>query len=646
VPGMTSGLNPGNSTLTTAFKSALLNQGVLALLVFAVLAIAWVACRELLPGWARAGLAARQRELGPEPAGRRIVRIGFGVLWVFDAILQAQPAMPGGLPSQVVAPAADGSPGWVRELVNWAGTGWSYHPVQDAAAAVWIQLGIGVWLLASARGRWSQAAGLACTGWGLVVWVFGEAFGGVFGQGLSLLTGAPGAALLYAVGGVLIAVPARFWASAAFGRWWLRLVGLGLVAGAVLQSWPGRGYWQGTLGGQPGSLTDMVQSMAGTPQPGFLARLVTGFGDFVSAHGFAVNLLAVVLLAGGGAALLSGRQRVLRPAVITLTAFFLATWVLVQDLGFFGGLGTDPNSMIPVILLVTGAFATVATGPVAAPAANAAESPAVAGPEGAPTPVPDPVTAATAAALGSPQQASDSGPPAGERRRPARRLRLAVGTASASVVVALWAGAVMLLGAEPMAVAEVQRTADPILATSLNGEPSVVDRPSVPFDLTDQHGRQVTLAGLRGKVVLLTFLDPVCVSDCPLVAQQFRAADQMLGSKAGDVALVAIVANPVYRSLAYTRAFDREESLTGLRNWYFLTGSLPQLTTAWHEYYVTAELNGPGAMVLHPDVAYVIDRSGQERLELNLDPGPGTASSQSSFAAELAQAARQVLGSK
>ena len=44
--------------------------------------------------------------------------------------------------------------------------------------------------------------------------------------------------------------------------------------------------------------------------------------------------------------------------------------------------------------------------------------------------------------------------------------------------------------------------------------------------------------------MLLTFLDPVCVSDCPLVAQQFRAADQLLGSKARNVALVAIVANP------------------------------------------------------------------------------------------------------
>src|SRR6202042_247266 len=97
-------------------------------------------------------------------------------------------------------------------------------------------------------------------------------------------------------------------------------------------------------------------------------------------------------------------------------------------------------------------------------------------------------------------------------------------------------------------------------------------------DLTDQDGRQVSLAGLRGKVVLLTFLDPVCTSDCPLVAQQFRAADRMLGSRARNVALVAIVANPLYRSPDYTRAFDRQELLTRVPNWYFLTGSLAQLS--------------------------------------------------------------------
>ena len=94
-----------------------------------------------------------------------MLRIGFGLLWVFDGILQAQPKMAIGLPSQVIQPTAASSPHWVQHLVNWAGTTWSYHPMQAGAAAVWIQIGIGIWLLAAPRGAgpgwpaWSAWAG-------------------------------------------------------------------------------------------------------------------------------------------------------------------------------------------------------------------------------------------------------------------------------------------------------------------------------------------------------------------------------------------------------------------------------------------------------------------------------------------------------
>jgi cytochrome oxidase Cu insertion factor (SCO1/SenC/PrrC family) len=603
---MNGGLTPTNPTLQAAFKSALLGQGIYALLIFTLLAIAWVACRELLPPRARVRLAVAKASRKPEPSGRRLLRIGFGVLWIFDALLQAQPQMPGGLPSQVIAPAAAGSPGWILHLVNWAGTGWSYHPVQAAAAAVWIQLGVGAWLIASARGRWSRLAGLASAGWGLVVWIFGEAFGSTLAPGLSILTGAPGGAFIYVLAGVLIALPPRYWNTPALGRLSLRLAGAGLAAAALLQAWPGRGYWQG---GAQGSLAGMVSSMTSTPQPEVLSRLVAGFGTLVSAHGFAVNLIVVAALAAGAGALLSGRPALVRPALIGLIAFFLADWVLVQDLGFFGGLGTDPNSMLPLCLLLAGAYLAMARIPEV-PQADVA---------------PEPVAPVQAAPTGG-------------------RLRIALGTASASVVVAMWAGAVIALGAAPMAVAEAQRTASPIIASALDGSPAALDFRAAPFDLTDQRGRPVSLASLRGKVVLLTFLDPVCTSDCPLIAQELRQADQMLGAGSGRVALVAIVANPLYRSLAYTQAFDRQELLTGLRNWYFLTGSEQQLSQVWKGYYVTAQLNGPGAMALHPDLAYVIDARGDARTELNLDPGPGTASSQSSFAVELAQAAERFLG--
>jgi cytochrome oxidase Cu insertion factor (SCO1/SenC/PrrC family) len=628
---MNSGLNIDNPTLVTAFRTALLHQGILILAIFAVLAVAWVSARE----WLRPPPAARSTV--PEPAWRELLRIGFGVLWIIDGLLQGQPGMPAGLPSQVIEPAASSSPGWVQHIVNWAGTTWSYHPIQAGAAAVWIQIGIGVWLIAAPRGLWSRLGGLASVAWGLVVWVFGEAFGGIFAPGLTWLFGAPGAVLLYCAAGALIALPERSWRSPRLGRAILAVGGAFFLGMALLQAWPGRGFWQGTAHGQPGTLTGMVSDMSGTPQPAWLAGWVRGFASFTAAHGFAVNLVAVIALAAIGVVLLGaglgwpGLGRVLtgpraRPLLLVtvgfVIAFCLADWVLIEDIGIFGGLGTDVNSMIPVVLLVLAGYLALSAAP--APATEPVPEPAA---EPAPEPSPAP-----------------SGPGWRSRLRPQQMAR-DFGSASTWVVLTAWAVAITVIGAAPMAVAQTNPNADPIIAEAIAGNSAPLNFPAPAFQLTDQNGKQVSLASLRGKVVLLTFLDPVCTSDCPEIAQIFRGTNQVLGASSGQVELVAIVANPLYRSAAYTRAFDRQERLTGLPNWLFLTGTLAQLQQAWRSYGIAHAILPGGGMIGHNDVAYVIDAHGQTRRELNLDPGPATASSTSSFAVELTNAAKQTLKS-
>ncbi len=171
MPGMNTGLDPGDPTVVAAFRSALLHQGLIALVILVALLLSG-ARPGVGAGFGRGGASAavggRRRAAGRgarpgagrRAAWRRVLRIGFGLLWLFDGILQAQPAMAVGLPSQVIEPSAATSPDWVQHLVNWAGTAWSYHPVQAGAAAVWIQVGIGLWLLFAARGA-AVAAGRA-----------------------------------------------------------------------------------------------------------------------------------------------------------------------------------------------------------------------------------------------------------------------------------------------------------------------------------------------------------------------------------------------------------------------------------------------------------------------------------------------------
>ena len=342
-----------------------------------ILAVAWAAIRE----WMRppASGDAGRGEAMAEPAWRQLLRISFGIIWIFDGLLQAQPAMTVGLPSQVIQPAAAASPGWVQHLVNWAGTSWSYHPIQAGAAAVWIQIGIGAWLITARRGPWSRLAGLTSVGWGLVVWVFGEAFGGIFAPGLTWLFGAPGAVVFYCAAGALIAAPERSWRTPQLGRATLAVLGTFFLGMAVLQAWPGRGFWQGTLHGSSGTLTGMVRSMATTPQPALFAGWVSSFASFTAAHGFAVNLFAVIALAAVGAGLLTaggGRPGLLRLTVIVMVVLCLADWVLIEDFGFFGGLGTDPNSMIPMALVGVAGYLALTRAP------SVAAEPAVTGRDG------------------------------------------------------------------------------------------------------------------------------------------------------------------------------------------------------------------------------------------------------------------------
>jgi cytochrome oxidase Cu insertion factor (SCO1/SenC/PrrC family) len=225
-----------------------------------------------------------------------------------------------------------------------------------------------------------------------------------------------------------------------------------------------------------------------------------------------------------------------------------------------------------------------------------------------------------------------------------RGLLRAFAQADARAIAGIGALGVILVGAAPMAAASVNRNADTIVARSIAGDNGLLDSPAPSFTLTSQDGRQVSLASLRGKVVLLTFLDPVCTTDCPLIAQEMRSADAMLGGSASNTVLVAVVANPTYLSTAYTRAFTAQEHLSEVPNWLFLTGSLSQLTDVWHDYGIEVENLPAGAMAAHNDLAFVIDAGGRMQQEISVDPGPGTAATTSSFAGLLADSMLKTMG--
>jgi protein SCO1 len=140
-------------------------------------------------------------------------------------------------------------------------------------------------------------------------------------------------------------------------------------------------------------------------------------------------------------------------------------------------------------------------------------------------------------------------------------------------------------------------------------------RPAPEVDLVDQRGQTVSLSGLTraGRAVVLEFMDPHCTDICPIISQEFKVAYQSLGARADQVAFVAVNVNPFHTAQADIAAFTNQQGLNTVPDWYFLTGPVAELQTAWHDYAIAVQAPSPTADVIHSDNMYFIDPSGHER---------------------------------
>ena len=137
--------------------------------------------------------------------------------------------------------------------------------------------------------------------------------------------------------------------------------------------------------------------------------------------------------------------------------------------------------------------------------------------------------------------------------------------------------------------------------------------PAPGFTLTDQAGRTLSLAGLRGRVVVLEFMDPHCTDICPIVSQEFIDAYRDLGNRVSRVEFVAVNVNRYHLRVADVAAFSAEQRLTRIPSWHFVTGPYLSLQAVWQAYNVEVAAPGPNADVIHSSVMYFINPAGQMR---------------------------------
>jgi protein SCO1 len=152
------------------------------------------------------------------------------------------------------------------------------------------------------------------------------------------------------------------------------------------------------------------------------------------------------------------------------------------------------------------------------------------------------------------------------------------------------------------------------------------------FRLPDPDGRMVSLAGLRGKVVALTFLYAHCPDYCPLIAEQLASAHAQLIGLGDRVAFVAVSVDPSGDTPVVIREFLAAHHVAGVLT--YVRGTAAQLRPVWAHYFIGNAASGgasarsgataapPAGAVNHTAIVYVIDRRGRIRVMLPANFNP------------------------
>ena len=307
----------------------------------------------------------------------RGIQLALAGLWLVDAALQYQPFMFGhGFANQIIAPAGQGQPAPIADSVSWAAGLLGAHTVVWNAVFATVQLMLAAGLLWRPTVR---VALVASFGWALSVWYLGEGIGGLGSGHADLLTGAPGAALLYAV--LAAAAWPPFIAGARGLRRWTELPAPGPparwtpVAWAVL--WVGAGLLRALPGQNSGA--DLAGEVSGNADgaPGWLAAADHHLASFVGGTGTAVVAALIAVEVVIGVAGLAGRLRGYAAAAGILLS--VAFWIFGQSLGaLYTGQATDPD-VAPLVVLLAVTLLSRLPQPATAPACQ---------PEALPEPIP------------------------------------------------------------------------------------------------------------------------------------------------------------------------------------------------------------------------------------------------------------------
>jgi hypothetical protein len=281
-----------------------------------------------------------------------------GALWLFDGLLQLQPQMfTMNMVNGVMAPIVQSQPGLIASNLQWVIDVTTHNLVLVNLMIAVVQIILGLVFLS---GRWIKGTVIASIVWSLIVWYAGEGMSMLFTGQAGVLTGAPGAVLLYPLLGLLI-YPRRAAQTASSDataeaeadenallprsqfHWYL--AGFWFLA-ALLQLQP---YWW-----QAGQISQAIGGMLG--QGGINAVLVdpllSGLASASANIEVSLNIILIVVFIALGIGLAVCQKKQLRSFLLASIVVSAIIWWGAQAFGMiFTGMATDFNSGLLLIIM-------------------------------------------------------------------------------------------------------------------------------------------------------------------------------------------------------------------------------------------------------------------------------------------------------
>jgi protein SCO1/2 len=130
------------------------------------------------------------------------------------------------------------------------------------------------------------------------------------------------------------------------------------------------------------------------------------------------------------------------------------------------------------------------------------------------------------------------------------------------------------------------------------------------FSLSDQDGKTITAASLRGKPTVYAFIYSTCEDTCPAQVQTIR---QALDDTHADVNVVGVSVDPANDTPKLAETFLLKQTMTG--RMHFLLGTRAQLEPVWKAFGIRPQTNA----LEHSAHVVVADTAGMQRVGFPYD---------------------------